>query len=154
MVPEYTPAAEKRLFAWFDSIIGRSLASLSESEAAVWTAYGLELQIANGGFHQALLNDGDRSQDILKALYRIGAVKIAQMYEEALTVFPGGKPASASELRYQQVWALDQAALDLLWRHGAAENITRLNNTAPGRGLMYAKIYAFLAGEGILGEIG
>jgi uncharacterized protein (DUF433 family) len=148
-LPEYTVAAENRLFAWLDLTTGRNWDSLSEVEAAVWTAYALELQIANGGFHQALLNIGERWQEILKALCRIGAVKIAHMYEEALTVFPEGKPASGSQLRYHQMSALDQTARDLLWRLDG--EYYDLYKTCPSEN-MYAKMYAFLVAEGQLPE--
>jgi hypothetical protein len=147
--PTYTNAAEKRLFAWFDSTTGRDWDSLSDAEAAVWTAYLLELQIANGGFHQAMLNMGGRWQEILRALCRIGAAKIAHMYEEAIAVFPDGRPAVDSELRYKQVWALDQPALDLLWRLGG--EYYDLWKTSPGEDI-YAKMYAFLVAERLIPE--
>jgi hypothetical protein len=87
MTQSFTHEDEKRLFAWFEATRGRPWDSLSKAEIAVWHVYAFELQVANGGFHQALLNDGDRWQETLRALRRIDAVKIAQMFEESLTVF-------------------------------------------------------------------
>src|ERR1700722_11580554 len=116
MTPPITTDEEHLLFGWFEATTGRPWDSLSETESTVWRVYLFELQVANGGFHQVLLNNGEQWKETLCALRRIHAVKIAQMFEEALTVFPNGAPALDSEMRYKQVWAFDSKAMDLLWR--------------------------------------
>ena len=147
MTQPFTRDEENLLFGWFEATTGRSWESLSEAECIVWRVYLFELQVANGGFHQALLNDGDRWEEILRALRRIEAAKITQMFEEALTVFPNGTPAPDGETRYKQVWAFDNKAKDLLWRLTC--EYYDLYRDCPDED-SYAKMYAFLKREHVI----
>src|SRR5438309_1282787 len=67
---------------------GETLDCLSPPERATITAYFLALEISNGGIEQFFINPaGDRWRETRNALKTVGAVRLAGMFDEALSVF-------------------------------------------------------------------
>jgi hypothetical protein len=59
---------------------------------------------------------GERWRETLQAIKTVGATRLAALYEEALTAFPHGEPASDYETRYNQLLAAGALGGEgLLW---------------------------------------
>ena len=96
---------------------GNSSNCLSESEHITVTAYCLALEISNGGFEQFFVNpSGDRWRETLRAIKTVGATKLANLFEKALSVFPDSAPSEDHATRIDQLTAAGEPAETLLWR--------------------------------------
>jgi hypothetical protein len=107
---EFAIAMSNLLFAR-EAAVGYD--SLTPAERVVYCLDALEREVNNGGFRQFFLNSsGDYSLDTPGALRTLGAVRVADIVEQALAVFPGRQPAQEPSLREAQVDALspDQVA--------------------------------------------
>lgn len=78
-------------------------ASLTEKEQAIYTIWWLEAEVNNGGFHQYFSNSaGNQAVVALASLKNIGAVKTAQLLENAIAVaFGENYPQSQRERQNQ-----------------------------------------------------
>lgn len=84
---------------------------LSEAERVIFCIDGLEREVNNGGFLQFFENSaGDHAMDTIEGLRTLGAPRIAALVAEAVSVFPGGRPATDRERRQGQVEQLGDAA--------------------------------------------
>src|SRR5262249_17304799 len=83
------------------------------------TGYFFALDVTNGGLEKFFLERGDRWRETLQAIKTVGAMRLAAIFEEALTAFPEGVPASDHETRYNQLMASGalggEAGEGLLW---------------------------------------
>jgi hypothetical protein len=90
---------------------------LSPAERMTITAYFFAMEVSNGGIEQFFINPaGDRWRDTLFALKVLGPDRLTVMYEEALSVFPGGAPSEDHLTRCRQYQAAGDTARDLLQR--------------------------------------
>ncbi|MCA0894960.1 DMP19 family protein [Microbulbifer agarilyticus] len=91
----FEPVSAKYDAAGFDS--------LSEKEQAIYTIWWLEAEVNNGGFHQYFSNSaGDHAVVALASLKNIGAVKTADLLENAIGVaFGETYPQSQRERQNQ-----------------------------------------------------
>ncbi len=70
--------------------------SLSEVEQTIWYVYVFDLEVINGGLSQFFANpSGDKWPETLRALKKIGAMRIARIFEKALEVFPESRPSTS-----------------------------------------------------------
>ena len=84
----FKPCWRKVLAADADSF-GEALDSLSEREQTIVLVQMLITEVDNGGFDQWLYNEtGDRAQETLEALKRIGATKTYDLLAKAIGLFP------------------------------------------------------------------
>jgi len=105
----------------FDREAAVGYEALTPSEQVVFCLDGLEREVNNGGFHQFFLNSsGDHSLATPPALRALGAVRVAAIVEQALAVFPAGRPAQEPSRRRAQVEALGESQLGDLERLDAA----------------------------------
>jgi len=62
--------------------------------------------VTNGGIEQFFVNSsGDRWRDTLRGIKAVGASRLAGLFEEALTVFPGSTPSEDQATRCEQLAA-------------------------------------------------
>jgi hypothetical protein len=78
---------------------------LNDGEQTTLTAHFFALDVTNGGMEKFFLYRGDRWRETLQAIQTVGATRLADLFEEALSLFPGGVPASDYETRYNQLKA-------------------------------------------------
>src|SRR5262245_54712979 len=98
---EYLAVIDKKLEA-----AGRKdWTCLNDAEQTTLTGYFLALGVTNGGLEKFFLERGDRWRETLQAIKTVGAMRLAAIFEEALTAFPEGVPASDHETRYNQLMA-------------------------------------------------
>jgi hypothetical protein len=96
---EYLAAIDKKIIA----AGGETWDCLSPPERATITAYFLASEISNGGFEQFFINPaGNRWRETRDALRTVGAVRLAAIFDEALSVFPDGAPSSDQLTRCRQ----------------------------------------------------
>jgi Domain of unknown function (DUF4375) len=87
----YLAAIRKKIIA----AGGNSFDCLSVSERATFIAHILALEITNGGVEQFFINpSGDRWRETRDALKTVGAIRLAAIFDEALSVFPDGTPST------------------------------------------------------------
>ena len=95
----YLEAIDKKILAGG----GQTWDCLSPPERATITAYFLALEISNGGIEQFFINPaGDRWRETHDALKTVGATRLADLFEEALSVFPNGRPSTDQLTRCHQ----------------------------------------------------
>jgi len=113
MSPE---AAEKHFHAWIAAIPpSAKRESLSELQRTILLVYALELEVCNGGIHQYFINPaGDRWKETLVALKQMGATRISQILQKALTVFPRSSPSTDHLTRDRQLRAIGREGEALL----------------------------------------
>ncbi|MEX0714993.1 MAG: DUF4375 domain-containing protein [Planctomycetaceae bacterium] len=71
----------------------------------------MDMEIQNGGFEQWIWNPtGMYVRETRDGLIEIGAAKVAEMVDQAVTVFPGGFPGREWQERDRQVRALSDGA--------------------------------------------
>jgi hypothetical protein len=74
----------------------------------VWAAAG---EVGNGGFDQFFFNtSGDWSADTPAAFRALGATTLAGIVQDAMGVFPGGRPEAELEARRAQMDSLPPSA--------------------------------------------
>jgi len=62
----------------------------------------LESEINNGGFDQFFFNSaGDHTEDMIRALVKIGAVHTADIVSRAASIFPSGMPPKDRDTRQE-----------------------------------------------------
>lgn len=77
--------------------------SLTDTERRLLAAYWVEAEVNNGGFDQYFFNSaGDNAESALAGLKEMGATGAAALLEQAMAVFPGGKPP-ADRFKRQEV---------------------------------------------------
>lgn len=77
--------------------------SLTDTERRLLAAYWVEAEVNNGGFDQYFFNSaGDNAEAALAGLKEMGAAGAAALLEQAMAVFPGGKPP-ADRFKRQEV---------------------------------------------------
>jgi Domain of unknown function (DUF4375) len=109
---EYLALIDKKLEA-----AGRKdWSGLNDAERTTLTAHFFALDVTNGGMEKFFLERGDRWRETLNAIRTLGAVRLASLFEEALTVFPGGVPSADLETRYNQFAATGETGVEVLWR--------------------------------------
>jgi hypothetical protein len=65
--------------------------ALLPPEHGIHAALWLELEVNNGGFHQYFLNSaGDDASTAIVWLHKIGALRVAEILDQAIARFPGG----------------------------------------------------------------
>lgn len=70
----------------------------------------LEAEINNGGFNQFFFNSaGNHTEEIIKALVKIGAFRTAEIVKKAASKFPGGMPSKDRDERQE---ALEEISPD------------------------------------------
>jgi hypothetical protein len=95
---------------------GKDWSCLNDAERTTVAGYFFALDVTNGGMEKFFLERGDRWRETLQAIKTVGATRLAALYEEALTVFPHGEPASDYETRYNQLLAAGAlGGKGLLW---------------------------------------
>ena len=112
---EYLALIDKKLKA-----AGRKdWSCLNDAERMTVTAYFFALDVTNGGMEKFFLYGGDRWRETLQAIKTVGATRLADLFEEALSLFPGGVPGSDEETRHNQLVASGGLGADgsegLLW---------------------------------------
>jgi hypothetical protein len=76
--------------------------SLTGTERRLCAARGFDGEVNNGGFDQYFFNStGDDAELALAALQDMGATAAAALLERAMAVFPGGKPPTDREKRWE-----------------------------------------------------
>ena len=96
---------------------GKDWSCLSDAERMTLTAYFFACQVSNGGIEQFFINpQGNRWRDTLRALKLVGAVRLAAIFEEALTVFPNSTPSENQMTRCDQLARAGKTSNDLLDR--------------------------------------
>ena len=96
---EYLAAIDKKILA----AGGDSWDCLSPPEWATVIGYRLACEISNGGFEQFFINPaGDHWCETREVLKMVGAVRLAEMFDEALSVFPDGAPSTDQLTRCRQ----------------------------------------------------
>lgn len=94
---------------------GIDLDDLSPNERVVIYIPWFDAEIANGGFHQFFTNSsGDYSFAILQSLKDINAENTVRLFEQALSVFPIGKPSEDRFTRIDQLENAGDSAIELL----------------------------------------
>ncbi len=67
--------------------------SLTHTERRLLAAYWVEAEVNNGGFDQYFFNSaGDNAEAALAGLKEMGAAGAAALLEQAMAIFPGGRP--------------------------------------------------------------
>jgi len=90
---------------------------LTVAERTTLVAYLFALDVTNGGMEKFFLHRGDLWRETLEAIKFVGAVRLAGLFEEALTLFPASVPASDFKSRYEQLMASAGLGSDgLLWQ--------------------------------------
>jgi len=96
---EYLAAIDKKIIA----AGGETWDCLSAPERATITAYFLALEMTNGGIEQFFINPaGNRWRETRDALTTVGAVRLAALFDEALSVFPNETPSTDQLTRCRQ----------------------------------------------------
>jgi len=117
--------------------------SLSDAELTASLVYAFELEVCNGGFHQFFLNpSGDKWEETLRAIKTIEALRIAAMFEKALTVFPEQKPSKDHRQRERELKAAGVDAETKLWELDG--EYYALHKAFPDED-SYAKLAAYIA---------
>ena len=89
--------------------------SLTDTERRLLAAYWLEAEVNNGGFDQYFFNSaGNNAETALFGLKEIGATSAAALLEQAVAVFPGGKPPT-DRFKRQEVMQQIAAQSKLVW---------------------------------------
>src|SRR5579862_5507146 len=107
---------ENQVFSWLASIpsVGK-WESLSENDRTMLLVYELDAQVCNGSFHQFFFNpSGNRWRETQSALTKMRATRIGQLFEKALTIFPGSLPSVDHLTRARQLCEIDKNAENLL----------------------------------------
>ena len=107
------------------------------------------MELSNGGLGQFFVNpNGDRWKETLHALQAVGALRLAVLFEEALTVFPNNTPSTVQETRSRQLATGGKAAADLLERLTNEYHVLQAESV---NDCLYKKLTAFaikqMAGE-------
>lgn len=110
IVPSQEYLDEQRFYEYLAAIDKRILAAggdgwdcLSPPERATLIGYRLACEISNGGFEQFFINPaGDNWSETREVLKMVGAVRLAVMFDEALSVFPSGAPSTDQLARRRQ----------------------------------------------------
>jgi hypothetical protein len=119
-----------------------SIECLSDIEKTVLFAYEMELEVKNGGMHQYFYNTtGDSWKAMMSALRAVDAEKILALFEEALSVFPGGAPSANREERWKQLDQIGKAGERKLEQ--LSQEYFALYEEHPGQDI-YAKLGAYL----------
>lgn len=101
---EFAIALSNHLFARADAV---GFEGLTHAERVAYCIDGLEREVNNGGFDQFFVNSaGDWAQETVSALEQIGALQTAALMRQAMAVFPGAKPATDRDERFEQLSAL------------------------------------------------
>jgi hypothetical protein len=109
--------------------------------------FTLEMEWANGGFHQFFFNAyGDHWHETLAALERLGASRIKALFQSALAIFPDATPSTDTDTRDQQLSAAGEDAIDIL--DHLDDEYMALSKQHPGED-SYAKMAAFLRHHGV-----
>jgi hypothetical protein len=89
--------------------------SLTDTERRLLAAYWVEAEVNNGGFDQYFFNSaGDNAEAALAGLKEMGAAGAATLLEQAMAVFPGGKPP-ADRFKRQEVMQQIEAQSKPVW---------------------------------------
>lgn len=72
--------------------------ALNADERAIWDIVELQYQVQNGGFDQYFFNCGRRWQPTSEALRRVGAERLAALFDRVCARFPQGKPPAGDAL--------------------------------------------------------
>jgi hypothetical protein len=108
---DYIAFIDKKLLAG-----GGDWSCLSDAERTVVTAYRFALEVSNGGIEQFFANpSGDAWRETLTSIRMVGAARLANIVESALTVFPNGTPADDQLTRCDQLRKAGAPARQLLW---------------------------------------
>lgn len=84
---------------------------LSAAERVVFCLDGLEREVNNGGFSQFFENSaGDHALDTIEALRALGAPTMAALVAQAVSIFPGGRPATDRDRRQRELDQLGEQA--------------------------------------------
>jgi len=109
---EYLARIDKKI----DAAGRKDWSCLNDAERTTLDAYFFALDVTNGGMEKFFLSRGDRWRETLQAIKAVGATRLAGLFEEALTVFPGGMPSSDEATRCSQLMAGEALGGEgLLW---------------------------------------
>jgi hypothetical protein len=88
---------------------------LTIGEKSVGLILEFDSQVSNGGFHQFFCSyGGAQSLETLKLLRAIGVEASASIFEKALSIFPGGEPATSRDERFHFLDSLGERSLAIL----------------------------------------
>jgi hypothetical protein len=86
-------------------------AALTPAERVAYCIDALEREVNNGGFDQFFWNSsGDTAHETHAALLEIGAAAAAELVQEAIAVFPGGKVPTDRAQREKVLESLPESA--------------------------------------------
>jgi hypothetical protein len=81
-----------------------SYQELTAAEKVFVSVWELESEVNNGGFLQYFFNSsGDNAKYCVSALGKIGALNVAALVKQAISVFDNGEPSPDSAIRQLQV---------------------------------------------------
>jgi len=81
-----------------------SYEELTAAEKVFVSIWELESEVNNGGFLQYFFNSsGDNANHCISALESIGALNVAALVKQAISVFGNGGPSANSDIRQPQV---------------------------------------------------
>lgn len=83
----------------------KDLSCLNDTERTTLMGYLFALDISNGGMEKFFLERGDVWRETLEAIKAVNATCLADLFEEGLSLFPGGIPASNYDTRHDQLMA-------------------------------------------------
>jgi hypothetical protein len=138
------PESEDRLLRVLSVLAPKAWEELTSAERALLLAHELELEWSNGGFRQYFANpSGNRWEETLDALGRIGAGQIRRIFESALAVFGDSRPSKDQVERSEQLRNAGPTAADALAR--LDDEYFELCQQCPQED-SYAKMARFLEG--------
>jgi hypothetical protein len=145
---DYLAAIDRKI----ETAGGSNWDCLSPTERTVITAYFFEMEFSNGEMEQFFINpSGDRWRETLVALQTIGATRIAELFERALTAFPNGTPSDDQLTRCHQYEAAGENARRLM--HEVSDGWYEILERYPNEDF-YQTLIAYIKNNGTSGREG